>query len=337
MHEYRKVMNRALPLFSCQYWYNGEYEELGKTLSGASYFKPLFIYRTGEGVSIFYDYTDPKQDPNIIAEYYNKNHTEFYKVAEKYQSDINIVTSLVDELKFDDIKKIFDNVVSMWAGLTTMNVLGGQLADVVDEELSKEAYRLRSMNDRVIYTAGLKMREVVMDNLPIDIKDFVDFLLLDEILNREYPTIDDLKKRRNGYLFYNSQLYMDDINKVLTEHNINLVEEKDLNNKMEIKGQVAFKGKITGKVSVLFELNQIEKVKDGDILVTAMTTPDFISAMKKASAFVTDEGGITCHAAIVARELKKPCIIGTKIATKVLKDVDMVEVDAEKGIVRKMS
>jgi pyruvate,water dikinase len=65
-----------------------------------------------------------------------------------------------------------------------------------------------------------------------------------------------------------------------------------------------------------------------------MTRPEYISAMKKAAAIVTDEGGITCHAAIVSRELKKPCIIGTKIATKVLKDGDLVEVDADKGIVK---
>jgi pyruvate,water dikinase len=64
-----------------------------------------------------------------------------------------------------------------------------------------------------------------------------------------------------------------------------------------------------------------------------MTTPDYVSAMKLASAFVTDEGGIMCHAAIIARELKKPCIIGTKIATKVLKDGDLVEVDADRGVV----
>lgn len=76
------------------------------------------------------------------------------------------------------------------------------------------------------------------------------------------------------------------------------------------------------------------KFNDGDVLVTCMTTPDFLSIMKKSAAFVTDEGGITCHAAIVARELKKPCIIGTKIATQVLHDGDEVEVDAEKGIVR---
>lgn len=65
-----------------------------------------------------------------------------------------------------------------------------------------------------------------------------------------------------------------------------------------------------------------------------MTTPDFVPIMKRASAFVTDEGGITCHAAIVSREMKKPCIIGTKIATQVLKDGDLVEVDADKGVVK---
>jgi len=58
--------------------------------------------------------------------------------------------------------------------------------------------------------------------------------------------------------------------------------------------------------------------------------------MKKAVAFVTDEGGITCHAAIISREMKKPCIIGTKIATRALKDGDLVEVDANKGVVRKV-
>jgi pyruvate,water dikinase len=62
-----------------------------------------------------------------------------------------------------------------------------------------------------------------------------------------------------------------------------------------------------------------------------MTSPDFIPILKKVSAIITDEGGITCHAAIVSRELKIPCIVGTKIATKVLKDGDVVEVDAQKG------
>ncbi len=104
-----------------------------------------------------------------------------------------------------------------------------------------------------------------------------------------------------------------------------------------LKGNVAFAGVVRGTVKVLYSSDDIAKVQRDDILVATMTFPNYIPAMEKAAAFVTDEGGITCHAAIIAREMKKPCVIGTKIATKVFKDGDRVEVDAEKGIVRKVS
>lgn len=71
-------------------------------------------------------------------------------------------------------------------------------------------------------------------------------------------------------------------------------------------------------------------------MVSASTSPQLLPAMKQAAAFLTDVGGITSHAAIVARELKKPCVVGTKYATQILKDGDMVEVDANKGIVRRI-
>lgn len=101
----------------------------------------------------------------------------------------------------------------------------------------------------------------------------------------------------------------------------------------ELKGQTAFSGKIQGKVRVLKHWKEAGKLKKGDILVVSMTTPEYIQAMEKASAFITDEGGITCHAAIIAREMQKPCVIGTRNATKVLKTGDRVEVDATKGMV----
>ena len=69
-------------------------------------------------------------------------------------------------------------------------------------------------------------------------------------------------------------------------------------------------------------------------MVSIATNPDIVPAMKKAGAIVTEQGGITSHAAIVSRELRTPCVIGTKIATKVLKDGMVVEVDANKGIVK---
>ncbi len=104
----------------------------------------------------------------------------------------------------------------------------------------------------------------------------------------------------------------------------------------EVKGFTASRGKVTGRAKILVSVEEMHKLEDGDVLIAVMTRPDYLPAMQKASAFVTDEGGITWHAAIVAREMKKPCVIGTKIATKTFKDGDTVEVDAEKGIVRQI-
>ena len=108
----------------------------------------------------------------------------------------------------------------------------------------------------------------------------------------------------------------------------------NVNRVKEIKGQSASKGLVRGRVKICLVSTEINKIKKGDILVTAMTTPDFVPAMRKAAAIITDEGGITSHAAIVARELNKPCIIGVKIATKVLHDGDYIEVNAIKGIIK---
>lgn len=112
------------------------------------------------------------------------------------------------------------------------------------------------------------------------------------------------------------------------------IEEKIPENLKEFNGQVGNTGNVIGRAKIILSPRENKDVKRGDVLVTGMTTPDFINLMKKASAFITDEGGITCHAAIVAREMNKPCIIGTKVATKVLRDGDLVEVDANNGIVK---
>jgi len=105
----------------------------------------------------------------------------------------------------------------------------------------------------------------------------------------------------------------------------------------DIRGLSASVGRVTGPVRVITSVQQIGKVKPGDILVAVMTRPDYIAGIKKAAAIVTNEGGITCHAAIVSRELGIPCVIGTKIATEVFHDNDRVEVNANHGVVTLIS
>jgi pyruvate,water dikinase len=99
-----------------------------------------------------------------------------------------------------------------------------------------------------------------------------------------------------------------------------------------VKGFAASRGIARGPVRIIESAQDIGRVQEGDVLVAVMTRPDYLPAMKKAVAFVTDEGGVTCHAAIVAREMRKPCVIGTKSATKILKDGELVEVDADRWV-----
>ncbi|MCK4589846.1 MAG: hypothetical protein KAT77_05350 [Nanoarchaeota archaeon] len=103
-----------------------------------------------------------------------------------------------------------------------------------------------------------------------------------------------------------------------------------------LKGTAANGGFVKGVAKVVTNVNEFHKLEKGDILIANSTTPNYMPIMGKAAAFLTDEGGITCHAAIVSREMGKPCIIGLKKATKVFNDGDMIEVDANKGIVRKI-
>lgn len=105
---------------------------------------------------------------------------------------------------------------------------------------------------------------------------------------------------------------------------------------LELNGSPASGGIARGRAKVTMSASEASKIGQGEILVTSMTTPDFVTAMKKAAAIVTNEGGILCHAAVLSREFGIPCVVGTKIATKTIKTGDLVEVDGDKGIVKKL-
>ncbi|KKR27428.1 MAG: Phosphoenolpyruvate synthase, partial [candidate division CPR2 bacterium GW2011_GWD2_39_7] len=102
-----------------------------------------------------------------------------------------------------------------------------------------------------------------------------------------------------------------------------------------LKGSSASAGLGGGPVKIIHSPSEIDKILEGDVLVTEMTTPDYVPAMKRASAIATDAGGRTCHAAIVSRELGIPCVVGTETATETLKAYDAVTVDGSRGLVYK--
>jgi phosphohistidine swiveling domain-containing protein len=157
-----------------------------------------------------------------------------------------------------------------------------------------------------------------------------------EALRRGYFSTDILNARRGFSVYYQKGkrgvIYTGpSAKKFLAGLNI----EKGAVKKVSVlSGTVACPGTVKGRVKIINQPEDMGKMNKSDVMVAHTTFPSLVPAMKKAAAIVTDDGGITCHAAIVSRELKTPCVVGTKIATQVLKDGDLVEVDADKGVVR---
>ena len=200
------------------------------------------------------------------------------------------------------------------------------------ESLSKANFLVRPVLERVAKKLGISFKDIL-------------FLSVDEIIMtlQDDDGLDILKlirKRKQGYY----QILFEDEIYVFMGEEMGLIDEsglfrdhvdedrKDINQIED--GQIAWPGIVSGRARIVKSVEDIGKVERGDIMVSVMTFPNFVPAMERASAFVTDEGGILCHAAIVAREMQKPCIVGTQNATRVLKDGDLVEVDAEAGVIR---
>jgi len=335
--KFERFCNRSMPLMTAQYWYSGERYGLGKIINDVNYYNPLFVYKKNKGTDVYYEIDDNENDESLLTTYFRNNPNHFKLLAKEYKQECDILLRLINEAKPKDFSKIFNLHVSFWPKLSLMISLGDLLKQKRLRTIAQHAYKLRKQTEKVEYLSGNNLLALANQILP-DLSKFIYFLTFEEIKNRNIPPKKELLKRKEGYIYFEDKIYTDlalkDFKKKkgisFKKERMNKIIKKDI----ILNGDIAMKGRANGSVRVIFEEYQLSRVKDGDILVTAMTTPDYIFAMKKAAAFVTNEGGITCHAAIVAREMKKPCIIGTKNATKILSNGDFVEVNANKGVVK---
>lgn len=210
-------------------------------------------------------------------------------------------------------------------------------------EFLKENVWLRDYRDMIRQKLNLELRRfytIIGQRLDLNLQE-VATLTNQEIIDylkesKKFPK-DEVGRRDKTYLLIqknnHAEIYSGDaaIEKFQQE-----VKQLDNTKYKDIKGLVASIGKAKGRVRIVYTNKDLHKVEAGDILVATMTRQDFVPAIRKSAALITDEGGVTCHAAIIARELGIPCVVGTKYSTQVLQDGDIVEVDAEKGIVRKV-
>lgn len=335
---YRETFSRDFTLASMEVWWRGEVQnDKGWTLERQPFLPYIIFERKG---GIVYSFYDPrgiswiknllldrvKNDPNFLN--YLENHfmSSLYDVRAFYGKK-----SKLDHKELCEFLKIFEQgyvwlEAAWWLWFMTKEELGETI-------LPKHFLKLREETQDYVPKSENLIRESLLAIYP-ELSDFIEVLRIDEIKKNSFPNEAELQKRLDGYFFVNNQIYVE-VSRDFIEKKYKIkFETIDVKDTKELKGEVAYHGKIQGSVKLVLSVKQLEKIKDGDVLVSLMTLPDFLPAIKKASAIITDEGGLLCHAAIISRELKKPCLIGTKIATKVLKDGMLVEVDANNGVVR---
>jgi phosphohistidine swiveling domain-containing protein len=189
-------------------------------------------------------------------------------------------------------------------------------------------YVLEKILKEISKRIGLNVTESHM----VTYKEIEDLLVHDKKMDKE-----EIARRKDCAIMTikdgNLVVYSgDEAKKFFADKNIKK-EEIEINSDV-FKGTCASSGKAKGVVKTINTTAEMDKMNQGDIMVAHTTFPALVPAMKKASAIVTEDGGITCHAAIVARELKTPCVTGIKTITKIVKDGDEVEVDADNGVVK---
>lgn len=272
-------------------------------------------------------------EPKILdVSYFKKELLKIKKKGKKYiLNKIDSINNLGREAVIN--KRIIKNKYNLSSYL---NKIGKRLSFCIWWQDRRKAYIMRA-----IYIIKLFLIEI-SERFNVDFDD-LHYYVLDDLKNlyknKHKISKKEIDKRRKYFLtiFSDSNkayYFSGNKAKLIAAPYINTT---DLKNKIkELKGMTVSPGNVKGRVRIIRGSKDLSSMRKGEILVSPMTSPEYIIALKKASAVVTDEGGITCHAAIITRELKIPGIVGTMFATQVLRDGDLVEVDANKGIIKKI-
>lgn len=334
-HTFKKIMNRPLSIMGCEYWDAGERIALPSACDGVLFFDPLFIYDPGHGVGIWYDFKDTAQSPELAVRYFSAHKNIWDLRVREFKSlcsEIYHVAHGKDAARFIALR---DLILRVWPVATLAGIIGAMQTRNAPDYLIQQAMIIAREYDQVVYVAGAALIEMARVRVPEFIHEYLLFLKFEEIETGGYPDISELENRKRGFIYFRGEL--DSRNTAATfvrEHDIVCDGFGEITRGVELYGCGVGSGTIRGRVKVVFEERHLSKVEGGDIIVSPMTIPDFMPAVLRSAGMITDEGGATCHAALVARELHKPCIVGTHIATQQLQDGDFVEINSDDHLVR---
>ncbi len=281
----------------------------------------------------------------IIKRYVNQKELDIFKKLAKTVDFKDLLTSFAsfeksvlpffDKKPIDNRQEFMEIFRKLWVHEITAFFIGLYTEDQEIIKIISHLRGARSAQHRATAEFLPKLYKQIAKAKQIE-ADLLKYSLPEEILSLDF-NVDVLTLRRQKYVIESkggkARLLIGREAERYTQRFLKNFQEDFDDNISEFKGSSAFLGNASGRVIVIKHEKDLVLVKKGDILVSPMTRTSFLPAMKKAAAFITDEGGLTCHAAIIARELRKPCVVGTKIASRILKNGMMVEVDATKGLI----
>ena len=334
---YEKVFTRDFSLSMLEVWYKSEAYDLKPWNNQKQLYLPYIIFVREEGtVKSYYNSRGVNWIQNHIKEYAKKNKKFLPLLEKEIKEKLKPIQPVYDNekaLSKKDLLKFIENFEVAYPWVEAM----WWLCEMPEKELAgldiSNIRKLRKATNNLSTGTDIVVRKSLSKLFP-KLKDYIHVLSINEIKTEKIPSVEILKKRDSGFIYTQDHLYVGAKRKDIEKKFCIKFESEEVEYTNKLKGIVAQKGKIRGRVRRIMGHKDISKIKEGEILVAPMTMPDFIPAMKKASAFVTDEGSLACHAAIIAREMKKPCIVGTKIATQLLKDDMEIEVDANNGFIK---
>lgn len=288
--------------------------------------KPLFLkLRKHKDRFGWFNMKDYRRQPYSI-DYYVKNielllesdcQKELNKFLKREETTEKEISNIIKEIGIRGSNLRIINIARSFIYLRSYRI----------DVLNLAGFKVWKFLDEIALRKGLAYQDII-------------YLRYPEIINllegKSMPSINEIRERQKEYAMIEINREVEIFSgKKLDEYNKSQ-RIKDYTLIKEVKGTVANKGKAKGLAKIVPHPTLLHKMQKGDILVCPMTNPDYIPGVMKAAAIVTDEGGILCHAAIVSREFGIPCVIGTKIATKVFQDGDLVEVDGGKGVIKKL-
>lgn len=335
LRRYHKLFSRDFCLPSVEAWVRGESTNPKEWTNEKQPFLPYIItQRSDDTIHFYYDLEGVEWVQNILVKRAREDET-FISTIEKtvleklafirpiYEKEESI--GLVDLKKFlKELEEGYPWFEAMW-WFFQMN----------DESKTKGLHldnlaKVRNLTDKLCNSSDTVIRKSLLKIYP-QFGELSSLLRTEEIINDTLPTKEELELRDRGYFFANNTLVKEN-SKEKVEKLFKIYFAKEQVKKVrQLNGLPAYCGVVRGFVRRIMGHKQINTIKSGEILISPMTIPDFIPAIHKAAAIVTDEGGVLCHAAIVAREFQKPTVVGTGIASKRLQDGDIIEVNAMEG------